>query len=118
MKKLITVLLILVSMSLSAQDNQLFASLNEPTINLNLEKVNLVSNSPVYGYRASKGNNDLGPGMMVAGAGFLIGGLLTSTEQYGLSGPDKKFFENPARASAVLGGVILLSTGLVITITF
>ena len=102
-----------------SQSTELLAFNTEtPKIELNLNKVDmkLVPPGGPQHFRSRGGTNGTGIGMMIAGAAFTVGGLATHPEVYGYNGEDKKFFDNPARAGAIIGGVLLLSTGIVITL--
>ena len=103
MKKIFLILLLLITINLHAGNNE---------INLHL---NMLQN-PGYGYTTSKIYNGLGLGLCLAGSAFTIGGLLSSTEQYGLTSQDKKFFDNPLRATVIINGGIILGTGIIISI--
>lgn len=80
-------------------------------INLHLNRVN---NTNSFSVNRSYGNT--GAGLITAGAMFLLVGLTTNTEVYGTSNNQKKFFEQPGRAAAIISGGLILGTGIVISI--
>ena len=59
----------------------------------------------------------IGPGMMLGGAVFIATGLLTTPTYVGGSTTERKPFYKQIRNIPILMGGIILSTGLVITIT-
>lgn len=118
MRNLILIMLLFVTTLVKAQSPELLAFNTEtPKIELNLDKVDMkmVPPAPQH-FKSSGGSNGTGLGMIIAGSAFTIGGLASNPEVYGYNGDNKKFFDNPARAGAVIGGVLLLSTGIVITL--
>jgi hypothetical protein len=113
MKIILIAFLLTITLSVKAQiatNEPVFASVQKIELNLNKVDYSKVKLVPHVNY----GNP--GPGLMIAGGAFTVLGLLTSPEWYGLHGEDKKFFENPARAAAVLGGIVILGAGIIVSI--
>ena len=103
MKKLIILMMFLITSSLQAENDK---------INLHL---NMVKTSQ-FEWTTSRGYNQTGLGLLIGGGALTISGILSSTEQYGLTGVDKKFFDNPIRSTVIISGLVVLSTGIIISI--
>lgn len=80
-------------------------------INLHLNRVN---NTNSFSVQRSYGNT--GAGLLISGAAFMLVGLTTNTEVYGMTTNEKSFFDQPGRAAAIISGGLLLGTGIVISI--
>ena len=119
MKKLLIFALLLVSTIVSAQTDELAFNQVDKNYQLSMpfkaSNLNLNLNIPSKTYSHNSNNNDIGVAMLIAGASFVVGGLLTQTEVYGMYGPDKPFFKQP-KMYAIVGGGIILGAGLVIII--
>lgn len=111
MKHLILILSIFcISIQTYATDN----NLNSPRkIELHLEKYNTPRNT--FSYSTSRSGT--GIGIAAGGALFMIGGLTTSTEVHGFTDKDKSFLGNTARAAAIITGGLLMTTGIIISIS-
>jgi len=104
MKKL--VLFLALSLSTSA-----FSQLAPPTPKINLHlsnKSNILDNSRTV---------RTGPLMMLGGASFIAAGALTTPFYVGASTTEKKpFFQQGARAAAIISGCVVLTGGVVVTL--
>lgn len=67
-----------------------------------------------YKYNNNVSNNMLGPGMMLGGTAFLVAGILTGTNR--VEGTNQNAFYDLNRYLAIGTGVVLLPTGIIVTI--
>lgn len=118
-------MLLCVTLGVKSQQTEEYLALNTTTnvvqenkIYLNLNKVDYRLVPPPPPNRSGNTyGNQTGVGLTIAGTAFMITGLATSTEWYGTSGGNKKFFENPARAAAIISGGVLLMSGFIVSIS-
>lgn len=122
MRNLIVVFLLLLSTLTNAQSNEL-ALINQSDYELTMSvqdvKVELnlnLSSNPIPNSLRNNYNNELGAGLLIAGAFFIVGALLTQPDYYGMYGPNKPFFEQGPRMIAIIGGGVLFTGGIVLTI--
>jgi len=133
LKNTLTLLLILIS-TISNSQNISYDLLSDNTTEFKTGKVNYELNMYVpkteqESFTKIKYSNDLtihnhygtsgelGVGLLIAGAAFIVGGLTTLTPYYGYDGSNKPFFKQGPRMVAILGGGLIFSTGIVITIS-
>ena len=84
--------------------------INLHDINLHLEDIKTIKGRGI--------NNGAGPIMMVSGAAFILGGVLTKPDRKLKNGTwqNKSFFNQGPRAWATLSGIGLFCGGIVYTI--
>ncbi len=117
MKNLMLIVFLLLSTLTNAQSKlktePTFASIN--TIPKNIEH-KLMLNLPSKTYSHNSNNNSIGVALLISGAAFVVGGLLTPTPYEGFNGKDKPFFQQGPRMYAIVGGALVVGTSLVIII--
>jgi len=82
-------------------------------------KEELILNNMNYTINMSSSHNngsELAVGLLAAGAAFIIGGLTTQAAYEGYNGTNKPFFKQGPRMVAIMGGSVMLTSGLVIMI--
>jgi len=114
MKKILLTLLILLPMlsmgQLAFKEELIIHDINLHDINLHLEDIKTIKGRGI--------NDGAGPIMMVSGAAFILGGLLTKPDRKLKNGTwqNKSFFNQGPRAWATLSGIGLFCGGIVYTI--
>jgi hypothetical protein len=114
MKKILLTLLILLPMlsmgQLAFKKELIIHDINLHDINLHLEDIKTIKGRGI--------NNGAGPIMMVSGAAFILGGVLTKPDRKLKNGTwqNKSFFNQGPRAWATLSGIGLFCGGIVYTI--
>lgn len=84
-------------------------TLSNPNLNMNMMK-------PYGATKNRSGGGEFAIGLLVSGAAFIIGGLTTKVPYEGYHGEDKPFFQQGPRMYAIMGGSVILATGLIISI--
>ena len=107
MKKLILILLMIIS--LNSYSNNYYLNNNFKSVNMNLLPRSEFNNS----------NFHYGHCMMIGGTAMMIVGFTTPRTTIGYKGQIKQpFFKQYGRASAIISGMTILASGVVVTITF
>lgn len=124
MKKILTILLVSLSLSVFSQDNLSINFEKENTESYKeamTQEINLGSNltSSSSSFGRAGGNKTIGPGLMVGGLVFTTVGILGGTiggDYEGNTTIKKPFYKQGAHFLTALSGGICLVTGFIITL--
>lgn len=118
MKKLLNLLLVLTTVITVKANDGMTKEIPSPNVKINLHLNKTVSKNS-FNTGSSSGYHSVGPGLMVAGAAFIIGGILTQNDytvnQDG-STSDKPFFQQGPKMMAIVGGAGTFILGVGFTI--
>jgi hypothetical protein len=118
MKKLLSLLPILIMVISVRANNGITEEIPSPNVKINLHLNKTISKNS-FNTGSKGGYHSVGPGLMIAGAAFIIGGVLTQNDytvnQDG-STSDKPFFQQGPKMMAIVGGAGTFILGVGFTI--